>query len=55
MKYGYTVKYNGVYYSAGEEVPENDVKAKAEVENTSAFLDEEKIPKKRPGRPKKEQ
>lgn len=22
MKYGHTVKYNGVYYSAGQEVPE---------------------------------
>lgn len=54
MVYGYTVKYNGVYYPAGVDVPEEE---KAEVEKkTSALLDEEEvIPKKKPGRPKKEQ
>lgn len=51
--YRYAVKYNGKYYAAGEEVPEE----KAEVKKpTSALLDEEEvIPKKRSGRPKKEQ
>lgn len=52
MVYGYTVKYNGVYYPAGVDVPEEE---KAEVKTkTSALLDEEEaIPKKRAGRPPK--
>lgn len=55
--YGYTVKYKGVYYPAGMEVPDEEVKKKVEVEKkTSALLDDEEvIPKKRAGRPKKEQ
>lgn len=58
MKYGYTVKANGVYYPAGMEVPDLEVEKKAEVKKqTSALLDEEEvIPKKKAGRPpKKEQ
>lgn len=54
--YGYTVKFNGVYYPAGVDVPE-EVEKKAEVKTkTSALLDEEEvIPKRKAGRPKKEQ
>ena len=53
--YGYTVKFNGEYYPAGAEVPDEVEKAEVE-KKTSALLDEEEvIPKKRAGRPKKEQ
>lgn len=58
MKYGYTVKANGVYYPAGVEVPDFGVEKKAEVKKeTSALLDEEEVmPKRKAGRPpKKEQ
>ena len=57
MKYGYTVKANGVYYPAGMEVPDFDVEKKAEVKKPSALLDEEEaMPKRKAGRPpKKEQ
>lgn len=55
--YGYTVKYKGVYYPAGMEVPDDKVEKKVEVEKKTSTLldDEEVIPKKKPGRPKKEQ
>ena len=46
MKYGYTVKYNGEYYPAGTEVPEEEPVASKPVE--------EVLPKKKPGRPPKE-
>lgn len=50
--YGYTVKYKGVYYPAGVEVPEE----KAVVEKkTSALLDEEEVVPKRKGRPSKKE
>ena len=55
--YGYTVKHNGVYYPAGMDVPDGKAEKKVEVEKkASTLLDEEEvIPKKKPGRPKKEQ
>ena len=54
MVYDYTVKYNGEYYPAGVEVPEEKAEVK---QKTSALLEEEEVvPKKKPGRPpKKEQ
>ena len=57
MKYGYTVKANGVYYPAGMEVPDLEVEKKAEAKKPSALLDEEEVmPKRKAGRPpKKEQ
>lgn len=57
MKYGYTVKYNGKYYPAGTEVPDEVEKKADAVEKASALLDEDEVvvPKKKPGRPKKEQ
>lgn len=55
MKYGYTVKYNGEYYPTGMDVPEKEEKKVEAEEKASVLLDEEDtIPKKRGGRPKKE-
>ena len=53
MVYGYTVKYNGEYYPAGVDVPEE----KAEVKQKASALveEEEAIPKKRVGRPPKKE
>ena len=51
MKYDHVVKYNGVYYPAGKEVPDEK---KAEEPKTSASpIEEEIAPKKKPGRPPK--
>ena len=51
MVYGYTVKYNGVYYPAGVDVPEEKVEVK---KKASPLLDEEEaVLKKKPGRPPK--
>ena len=54
MVYDHVVKHNGVYYPAGVDVPDGEVKEKAEVKKASAILDDEEIiPKKKPGRPPK--
>ena len=45
MKYGYTVKYNGEYYPAGVDVPEEEEEVKKETSSPS---------KKKSGRPPKE-
>lgn len=53
MVYDYTVKYNGEYYPAGVDVPEEKVEVN---QKTSTLLeDEEAVPKKRVGRPPKKE
>ena len=52
MVYGYTVKYNGVYYAAGMNVP-NDKEEPKKPEPEFFAEEAEEQPKKK-GRPKKE-
>lgn len=55
MVFRHAVKYNGVIYLAGADVPMDKVEEKAEEpKKASALLDEEEvIPKKKAGRPPK--
>ena len=56
MKYDHIVKYNGVLYQAGQEVPNgNETKLKIDVETkVYAPIDEEQPIAKRRGRQRKE-
>jgi len=55
MKYGYTVKHNGVYYPAGADVPAGE-KAVAEdmPDDSQITFETDAVVKKHPGRPKKQ-
>lgn len=41
MKYGHIVKLNGVYYQAGEDVPDNDFEETAVEETLPPYSDED--------------
>lgn len=41
MKYGHIVKMNGVYYQAGEDVPDNNLKETAVEETLPPYSDED--------------
>lgn len=53
MKYDHIVKYNGVYYSAGQEVPDDKIQTNTPepVEKASEVVDEDKTRTRR-GRPR---
>ena len=53
MVYGYTVKFNGEYYPAGVDVPDDKGTAEVELKTSALLNNDEAIPKRKPGRPPK--
>lgn len=47
MKYAYAVKYNGVYYNAGDEVPENKAEKVADTKVEATEKPEKTVKRKK--------